>query len=101
MYADKGYSISRSELIESLRTRTSGPILSRRKLLKVLSSNEVKVKEFLEHVAVYGPEDDALIITMMNKERELKIAGSIFTWSPEFKSIKTMTIKIRIKVYVN
>nr|AXF38662.1 MAG: RNA-dependent RNA polymerase [Duck rhabdovirus] len=78
IYSDKAHSIYYSELLDHIRNRGDSRIPTRRVLSTFLSTPARNWPRFLKEIDEQGLPQDALIIGLRAKERELKRQGRFF-----------------------
>ncbi|QBZ28538.1 putative RdRp [Apple rootstock virus A] len=80
MIKDKAISMDRDELVQSVKSRNSVfDSEKRRGVLKWLSKQTIRVKEFLTHINLFGISENECIIGLYPKEREIKIKARFFS----------------------
>ncbi|AJR28531.1 polymerase [Joinjakaka virus] len=79
IYSDKAHSMSRSEVLEHVRTNPDKPIPTRRVLQTLLKEEATNWGEFLRQINDIGLDLDDLVIGLKPKEREQKIIGRFFS----------------------
>ncbi|AHZ45724.1 L protein [Xiburema virus] len=79
IYSDKAHSLNRQELIDHLQINRKGVVKTKRVLNTMLNTPATDWKSFFQKVNDIGIPDDALIIGLKAKEREMKRVGRFFS----------------------
>ena len=83
IYADKSHSINKAKVVEHVRTRNPKPIPSLKVLNTLLEKPATDWSQFLKQIDEHGLDNDALVIGLKAKERELKGHGrfiALMSW---------------------
>ncbi|AID53192.1 large protein [Dolphin rhabdovirus] len=79
IYSDKSHSMNRSEIIQHILEHPLKPIPTRKVLRTLLEKPATDWPSFLKRIDEEGLNEEALVIGLKGKERELKQAGRFFS----------------------
>ncbi|AJR28540.1 polymerase [Nkolbisson virus] len=79
LYSDKSHSMTRTEVLDFIRSGKSGPIPTLKVLTTLLNTPATDWPEFLKQIDTEGLDVEYLIIGLKAKEREIKRHGRFFS----------------------